>query len=272
MNAYIHTHRRSAALIFAVCLALCGRAYAAILPDSIVYIESGAFQGDDSLTSVCIPESVASVGAEAFADCSNLYQIEVHNPSAVLSANSLGRKGETRLIRANYGSTAKTYASQYGFEFRYLQEEVSRPLAWAAAKVQAGATYSQYDCIGFVRASYSNALGIYVAQTCPAMFSYSNGLRLSKSQIKEMQPGDIICFTDDKYWKKTDFNNFTNPKYCTHVGMYVGAGYVNGVYYSGGVFVESSQGAGKTRFNVILLNSSSHYYNRNFMGAIRILY
>ncbi len=280
MNAYIHAIKRQAALILAVCLALCGQVYAAVLPDGIDTIEDGAFQGDSSLTEISIPETVATIGSEAFADCENLREINIYNPSTALAANALGRKGETRLIRGKYNSTAKTFASQYGFDFRYLPEEVMRVLYWMADKIVAGTTYSQYDCIGFARAAYKNALGVYIASSCPAMYSFADGLHLSKSQIKQLKPGDVVCFTDDKYWDDPGFS-FDNPAFCKHVGVYVGGLTMNiknkdGVYeeitFDEGTFFESSQGAGKTRVNVILLDNSRNYYNRNFMGAVRILY
>ena len=48
----------------------------AIIPEGTVHIDSDFFTGVDSLTSVEIPNSVTSIGEEAFRDCTGLTSVE----------------------------------------------------------------------------------------------------------------------------------------------------------------------------------------------------
>lgn len=52
-----------------------------VLPDSVTYIDAGAFKGCSSLYSINIPDNVYHIGEEAFMDCSSLKSINI--PSMV---------------------------------------------------------------------------------------------------------------------------------------------------------------------------------------------
>ena len=52
-----------------------GRVDGLVLGGAVTAIVASAFEGDEGITSVSIPESVVSIGAEAFADCVNVTDI-----------------------------------------------------------------------------------------------------------------------------------------------------------------------------------------------------
>ena len=77
--------------------------------------------------------------------------------------------------------------------------------------------------------------------------------------IADLQPGDILCWSAD--------SSTADPTRCTHVGIYVGAGTVDGKEYKTGVFIESSRGAGKVRYWAF---QKATYYTKRFMNAWRM--
>ena len=136
------------------------------------------------------------------------------------------------------------------------------------------------DCVCFANTCYWRALNIDLPNTCQAIYNMGTGSHMTNQGLhpvkitdyRQLQPGDVICWTNDGYRE-------AHQLICTHVGIYVGAGYpyrpregFNGhTYYSAGVFAESSQGYGYYRYNIIPFNKPSDYYRRNFMCAWRIL-
>ena len=88
------------------------------IPDSVTSIGGSMFYGCTSLTSVTIPDNVVSIGALAFADCSNLKNVTVLNPECGFYAqiDTLGDPSATT-IYGYIGSTAHSYAEQYGYSF-----------------------------------------------------------------------------------------------------------------------------------------------------------
>ena len=48
---------------------------------AVTGINGGAFYGHSNLMEVYLPDSVVSIGDYAFADCPELYKVEIHNPA-----------------------------------------------------------------------------------------------------------------------------------------------------------------------------------------------
>lgn len=247
-------------------------ANAMTLPESITTIEESAFEGNPALTEVTLPENILIVNANAFADCENLIKIVVQNKSAALAPLSLGGEGAAHAIYGYKNSTAQTYADVYGIDFHYLDEDTGEPDETPAkirklleyADSLLGSSYSSMDCVGFVSRCYRNALGITTGNTCYRIYHNSYGAKGTRiDKISDMKPGDIICWMDDN-------DNDDDLTDCEHVGLYVGEGTLNGVHYNSGVFIESSRGAGKVRYNYIPATGSS-YYTRNFLCAWRLV-
>jgi len=240
-------------------------AFAIEIPESITTIEEGAFLGDTSITSVKIPSSVSYIGKEAFADCTKLTTITIYGKDVTFEANALGRLGETRTIIGYEGTSVEEYANLYNFTFKSIVTKAKKLLAYADTLV--GASYSTYDCVDFVNTCYSKALGMKtgaattndiedwrVGHTNYGELDQFNPTAIKITKINQLQPGDIICW-------KTDTKN-----YCTHVGLYVGAGVVDGKALSTGVFIDSSESADGVDYRAF-----TSYYTRNFMFGWRLI-
>lgn len=286
------------------------------LPDNMVKIEEDAFRDDFTLTSIVIPEGLQSIGANAFAGCASLEKIAVLNPDVVLGTNALGTADENKVIWGYKDSTAEAYAAAYGYTFKriYLISEKEADikqavLDYADTLVRAKVPYGTLDCITFARHCYLSAtwegskLNVVIPDSCPRMYNLPAQREATKYEyvridsVSDLQPGDIICWTDDKYWNKAKDPNAKepdDPEYmkCSHVGMYVAdrfdtkaydaehgitgrpgnkvlSGRTATLYYNinaSKVFVESSSSAGGVRYNYF-----TDYYVRNFLCAWRIL-
>ncbi len=240
-------------------------AFAIEIPESITTIEEGAFLGDTSITSVKIPSSVSYIGKEAFADCTKLTTITIYGKDVTFEANALGRLGETRTIIGYEGTSVEEYANLYNFTFKSIVTKAKKLLAYADTLV--GTSYSTYDCVGFVNHCYLKALGIKTgaATTNNEDGRFPNTSNFGKldqyntsavkiTKISQLKPGDIIC------WKNDDVS------YCTHVGLYVGAGVVDGKTLSTGVFIDSSRSD-----QCVDYRAFTSYYTRNFMFGWRLI-
>ena len=115
-----------------------------VLPDGITNINSRAFQGCSSLTSVTIPNSVKNIGFCAFSDCSSLTSITIPNSVTsiddlafyncsslndvfILNPDSLTEESEKDIfadspitIHSHTGYGVEKYAQKYGYNFVLL--------------------------------------------------------------------------------------------------------------------------------------------------------
>lgn len=240
------------------------------IPNTVTSIEEGAFIGNTAITTIVIPENVTFIGKEAFADCTNLKTITIYAEKITLEDNALGRLGETRTIIGHDGTEVETYANLYGFAFEPIYTKADKLLAYADTLL--GRSYGEMDCVGFVNRCYKYGISMSTGASTTndqapgrvhgtpnyTEFEKYNQKALKITKITDLKPGDIIC------WKNDEVD------YCTHVGLYVGPGTLNGKDYTSGIFIESSQGAYKVRYNYIPVSGGS-YYTRNFMYAWRII-
>ena len=102
------------------CFSGCGIHFL-IFPEGCETIEADAFWGCSQLVSVVLPSSLTAIGKDAFATCSILGSVTVRNPDCSIAAskNTLGDPVRTT-IHGLYGSSAQSYAQQYGYSFELL--------------------------------------------------------------------------------------------------------------------------------------------------------
>ena len=109
-------------LLVAACLALAipGMTESSVmnLPASLTRIEEAAFENDNVMTSVIIPESVAEIGSRAFADCQQLTMVRFESRDAVISEDAFD--GSPVGIAAYSGSTAEAFALKHGIELTLI--------------------------------------------------------------------------------------------------------------------------------------------------------
>lgn len=264
MNKNMHKPGRLAAWLSALAILLtCSGALAdAVLPKGIEVIEESAFEGCNALGAMELPESLQTLGERALARCATLGLITVRSQSLKLGEDALGEEEESKVVEAYPGTSVQFYVDEipekYGWEFHSLISPSQKLIAYAETLL--GTSYSKMDCVTYARHCYMKALGITIDSTCPKVQQNTGekgGTRIDS--IDDLLPGDILCWSAD--------SNTADPTRCTHVGIYVGAGTVDGKEYKTGVFIESSSGAGKVRYWAF---QKATYYTKRFMNAWRM--
>ncbi len=264
MNKNLHKPGRLAIWLSALAILLtCSGALAdAVLPEGIEVIEESAFEGCDALSAVDLPASLRKLGGRAFASCAALGLITVRSQTLQFEEDAFGEDEEGKIIEAYPGTSVYFYYTslpeENGWEVRSLVSPSQKLIAYAESLL--GTPYSELDCVTYARKCYKDALGITIDSTCPKVQQNTGnrgGTRIDR--IEDLQPGDILCWSAD--------SSTADPTRCTHVGIYVGAGTVNGKEYKTGVFIESSHGAGKVRYWAF---QKATYYTKRFMNAWRM--
>lgn len=112
--------------------------------------------------------------------------------------------------------------------------------------VYGGASASGFDCSGFTMYIYKQ-FGVSLPHTASGQWQSGKGTKLYG--IGELSAGDLVFFNDPSR---------NAGKACSHTGIYIG----------GGTFIHASS----SRSNgVIVSDLTNGYYNRYFVGGLRIL-
>lgn len=102
------------------------------IPKSATYLGRGAFEGCTKLTEVDVPDNIQRIGFRAFANCSSLRVIRIHNPncdivasdgSTISNSSSYGTNSYSGVIVGAESSTAKKFASDFGYSFATFGNE-----------------------------------------------------------------------------------------------------------------------------------------------------
>lgn len=156
--------------------------------------------------------------------------------------------GQTGYVSSDY-MTLSYYTASNGEDSAVITEEVpsseGEKIVSTAMKylgvpyVWAGTSPSGFDCSGLVYYVFKEC-GYSTNRTAASL--YNNGTYVDRD---DLQPGDIICFTNSGY------------SYIGHVGIYIG----------NGEFIHASSGGGK----VMISSLNETYYNNHYYGARRIV-
>lgn len=111
--------------------------------------------------------------------------------------------------------------------------------------VYGGATPGSFDCSGFTM-YIAKQFGYDLAHSASAQWLSGVGTKLYS--ISELQAGDLVFFNDPSR---------NAGKACSHAGIYIGDGQ----------FVHASS----AKYGVVVSDLSSGYYNRYFVGGIRLV-
>lgn len=90
-----------------------------VIPDTVTYIESGAFYGNGNIATITFPESIQEIGAAAFAGNVSLYEINFYGDVPIGGVDALNSF-------AYFGGTLRYYAHKSGWtdveQITYLTE------------------------------------------------------------------------------------------------------------------------------------------------------
>lgn len=86
------------------------------LPEQVETVEESAFEADETIIEVVLPDGVLSIGSRAFADCSSLTTIYIPASVETIGTQALLGTCDPLLIRTTPGSEAVDYALANGFD------------------------------------------------------------------------------------------------------------------------------------------------------------
>lgn len=82
------------------------------IEEGVTTLGYGAFSNNYNLASVIVPKSVTEIGGWCFGACSNLTNVTILNPNAILGSDLFLFGSDNIIIRGYTGSTAETYAAE----------------------------------------------------------------------------------------------------------------------------------------------------------------
>ncbi len=87
------------------------------VPDSVNFVNYGAFVGAKNLVSVTVPYSVSEIYSEAFENCPNLASVTFNSKIVTINYSAFAACAEDLTFRGAVGSTAHTYAVENNINF-----------------------------------------------------------------------------------------------------------------------------------------------------------
>lgn len=136
-------------LTFASLLSVCGFAAGGAMKLGVTKIESEAFSGDVSLTTLTLDEELTYIGSEAFKDCTGLTAIYCFNDALVIEDDAFDGVTDA-VVYCNSMSTMDTFAHNKGMTVKYLnafetacdtpesEASVLLPITWSVVNPMPG--------------------------------------------------------------------------------------------------------------------------------------
>lgn len=172
------------------------------IPNSVISIGSSAFSGCTSLTSVTIPNSVTSIGTSAFLNCSDLNSITIPNSITNISIETFS--GCTSLTSITIPNSVTSIGSRAFYDCTGLTS-VNIPNS-----VTSIGSYAFYQCNNLTSVTIPN--GITTIEQ--ATFQFCN--RLASISI----PNSVTTIGNDAFRYCTTITSITIPNSVTSIGSY----------------------------------------------------